>query len=294
MDYTTQGDPNQVTPPIYINTAQATAQNQFFYTNNFFIPDGSNRRIHEIRDKVFHAGYLENGNNAYLLELLGLKDMLHTSKFLMDEISGQFYAVYGNTYQRMSTKPMLEQSWGTGELIDQLAVTRQAFGYTGLSGPTPPLNQPQPTASTTCNLQDDILSKKPVPKTVQYQPLTFSLERLTEHLTIEERTQVHHNYISTMSNHKHKKYLINRLKRSNPHNIPAYEAEMTHHMVMHDDILGRILTILKQDDYYRTLEELPVIDSLMTYDDTQLSLNCMTPPPSLRESPVRQTSSKDN
>ena len=35
MDYTTQGDPNQVTPPVYINTAQATAQNQFFHTNNF-------------------------------------------------------------------------------------------------------------------------------------------------------------------------------------------------------------------------------------------------------------------
>ena len=34
--------------------------------------------------------------------------MLHTSRFLMDEMSGQFYAVYGNTYQRMSTKPMLE------------------------------------------------------------------------------------------------------------------------------------------------------------------------------------------
>ena len=30
MDYTTQCDPNQVTPPVYINTAQATAQNQFF------------------------------------------------------------------------------------------------------------------------------------------------------------------------------------------------------------------------------------------------------------------------
>ena len=49
--------------------------------------------------------------------------MLHTSKFLMDEMSGQFYAVYGITYQRMSTKPMLEQSWGTGELINQLAAT---------------------------------------------------------------------------------------------------------------------------------------------------------------------------
>ena len=75
MDYTTQGNPNQVTPPVYIKMAQATAQNQFFRTNNFSIPDGSNRHIHEIRD------------------------MLHTSKFLMDEMSGQFYTVYGNTYQ---------------------------------------------------------------------------------------------------------------------------------------------------------------------------------------------------
>ena len=98
MDYTTQADPNQVASPIYINTVQATTQNQFCHTNNFFVPDGSNRRIHEIRDKVFHTGYLENGNNAYLLELPGLKDMLHTSRFLMDEMSGQFYAVYGNTY----------------------------------------------------------------------------------------------------------------------------------------------------------------------------------------------------
>ena len=196
--------------------------------------------------------------------------MLHTSRFLMDETSGQFYTVYGNMYQRMSTKPMLEQSWGTGELIDQLAVTRQAFGYTGLSGPTPPLNQPQPAASTTCNLQDNILSKKPAPKTVQYQPPTFSLERLTKHLTMEERIQVHHNTISTISNGKHIKDLINRLKRSDPHNMPAYEAEMTRYMVMHDDVLGRILTILKQDNYYKTLEELPVINSLTTYDDIQL------------------------
>ena len=87
---------------------------------------------------------------------------------------------------------------------------------------------------------------------------------------MEERIQVHHNYISAISNHEHKKDLIKRLKRSNPHNIPAYEAEMTHHMVMHDDVLGRILTILKQDDYYRTLEDLPVINSLTTYNDIQL------------------------
>ena len=42
MDYTTQGDPNQTTLPAYINTVQATTQNQFCRTNNFFIPDGSN------------------------------------------------------------------------------------------------------------------------------------------------------------------------------------------------------------------------------------------------------------
>ena len=188
----------------------------------------------------------------------------------MHEMSGQFYVVYGNTYQQMSTKPMLEHSWGTGELIDQLAATRQAFDYTGLSGPTPPLNQPQPTASTMCNPPDDILSKKPAPKNVQYQPPTFSLERPTGHLTMEERIQVYHNYISAIPNHEHKKDLINRLKRSDPHNIPAYEAEMTRHMVMHDDVLGRILTILKQDDYYRMLEELPVIYGLTAYNDIQL------------------------
>ena len=34
MDYTTQGDPNQVLP-VYINMAQDTTQNQFFCTNNF-------------------------------------------------------------------------------------------------------------------------------------------------------------------------------------------------------------------------------------------------------------------
>ena len=87
---------------------------------------------------------------------------------------------------------------------------------------------------------------------------------------MEERIQVHHNYISAISNREHKKDLIDRLKRSDSHNIPVYEAEMTCHMVLHDDVLGRILTILKQDDYYRTLEELLVIDSLTTYNNIQL------------------------
>ena len=69
---------------------------------------------------------------------------------------------------------------------------------------------------------------------------------------------------------EHKKDLINRLKRSDTHNIPAYEAEMSRHMTLHEDVLERILNILKQDDYYRTLEDLPVIDELTAYDDIRL------------------------
>ena len=42
------------------------------------------------------------------------------------------------------------------------------------------------------------------------------------------------------------------------------------HMTLHEDVLGRILIILKQDDYYRTLEDLPVIDNLTTYNDIKL------------------------
>ena len=104
-NYTTQGDSN-ASPSGSSRPHDIT--NEFLGTNNFFVPDGSNRWIHQIQNKVFHAGYLDNGNNAYLLELSALENMLNTRKFLMDEMSGQFYAVYGNSYQRMSTKPMLQ------------------------------------------------------------------------------------------------------------------------------------------------------------------------------------------
>ena len=186
-DYTTQGDPNQVASPTLTKVQQQNNANQYIDTNNYFIPDGSNRCIHDIQDKVFHTGYLENANNVYLLHLPKLQDMLHTSRFLMDETSGQFYAIYGNTYQKMSTKPMLKEKWGPGELIDQLAATRQAFSYAGLSGSTPCLQHLPPANDG----QDDFISEKPAPKTVQYQPPSFSLDRPMTCLTIEERVQVH-------------------------------------------------------------------------------------------------------
>ena len=205
-DYTTQGDPDASPSSLF---KPQDVNDEFLGTNNFFVPDGSNRQIHQINNKVFNAGYLENGNNAYLLEFPALENMLNTH-----EMSGQFYAVYGNSYQRMSTKPMLQQTWATGELIDELAATRQAFGYTGLAGSTPPLaTEPQPTASTS-QQPDDLLPRQLALKTVQYQPPSFILTRPTTCLTKNERIQVHHNYISGVSSLEHKKDLINRLKRS--------------------------------------------------------------------------------
>ena len=129
--------------------------------------------------------------------------------------------------------------------------------------------EPQPAASTS-HQSDDLMPRQPPPRTVQYQPPSFNLARPTTRLTKNERIQVHHNYISAVSSLEHKKDLINRLKRSDTGNIPAYEAEMYHHMTLHEDVIERVLNILKQDDYYRTLEDLPVIDELTVYDNIKV------------------------
>ena len=58
VDYTTQGDPDA--SPSTSNLFWSTAtDDEFLGTNNFFIPDGSDRCIHQINNKVFHAGYLK-------------------------------------------------------------------------------------------------------------------------------------------------------------------------------------------------------------------------------------------
>ena len=147
---------------------------------------------------------------------------------------------------------------------------RQAFDYTSFAGSTPPLAMETQPAASTSQQPDDLLPRQPPPKTVQYQPPSFNLNRPMTHLTRNERIQVHHNYISAVSSLEHKKDLINRLKRSDTCNIPAYEDEMSRHMTLQEDVIERVLNILKQDDYYRTLEDLPVIDELMAYDDIKV------------------------
>ena len=218
VDYSTQGDPDQVAPQENHKYSQNNSTTAIQNTNNYLIPDGNNRCIHDLQDKTLHAGILKNGHNAYLVKLPDLKSLLCISRYLMDEVTGQFYAIYGNSYQCMCTIPRLFHTWEPGLLIDELAATRHTFSYMGLTGPAPAPqpNQPPPAgpASTAYN-QDmipDLTTQKPPPRTVFYQPLSFNLDRLTRCLMKEERIEVHHNYISAVSNLEHKKDLINRLK----------------------------------------------------------------------------------
>ena len=77
-DYTTQGDPDASPSSSF---KPQDVNDKFLSTNNFFVPDGSNRWIHQIHNKVFHTGYLENGNNAYLLELPALEKHVEHMQF---------------------------------------------------------------------------------------------------------------------------------------------------------------------------------------------------------------------
>ena len=277
VDYSTQGDPNQMALQGNYGYNQNNSMMPIQHTNNYLIPDGSDRHIHDIQDKTLHTGILENGHNAYPVEIPDLKSLLCTSRYLMNEVTGQFYTVFGNSYQHMCTIPRLFHTWEPGQLIDELAATRCTFGCMGPTGPVPTTQISQPhlvhpvSPAYTEDLIPDLTTQKPPPRTVPYQPLSFNLDRPTKHLTKEERLEVYHNYFSAVSNLEHKKDLINRLKRNEQHNILTYEAEMTCHMALHNDVLGRIHTILKQDDYFRALEELPAIDGLHVYDDIQLS-----------------------
>ena len=176
VDYSTQGDPNQMAPQGNYEYIQNNSTMPIQHTNNYLIPDGSDRCIHDIQDKTFHRGILENGHNAYLVELPDLKSLLCTSKYLMDEVTGQFYAVFGNSYQCMCTTPRLIHSWEPGQLIDELAATRCAFGCMGPTGPVPATQISQPhladpvSTAYTDDIIPDLTTQTPPPRAVPYQP----------------------------------------------------------------------------------------------------------------------------
>ena len=163
-DYTTQGDPD-ASPSTSNLFGSNVTNDEFLSTNNFFHARRQQQMNPPDRQQSFSCRLSGKWQQCISPGATGSREMLNTRKFLMDEMSGQFYAVYGNSYQQMSTKPMLQQAWATGELINELAATRQAFGYTGLARLTPPLAMGmQPTASMSCQ-PGDLLPRQPAPKT---------------------------------------------------------------------------------------------------------------------------------
>ena len=90
VDYSTQGDPDQVAPQGNHEYSQNNPTTAVQNTNNYLISDGSDRCIHDLQDKILHTGILENGHNAYLVELPDVKSLLHTSRYLMDKLQVSF------------------------------------------------------------------------------------------------------------------------------------------------------------------------------------------------------------
>ena len=86
---------------------------------------------------------------------------------------------------------------------------------------------------------------------------------------MDKRLEVHNNYISVISNKMHKIDLINRLKKSKPHNAAHYQRQMEQQLVQHDDVIHRLLDIMKTDDYFRRTEDLPLIDPLVAYEEVE-------------------------
>ena len=73
-------------------------------------------------------------------------------------------------------------------------------------------------------------------------------------LEMHKRIEVHNNYISAISNKLHTIDLIDSLKKSKLHNAAHYQAELGRLLVHHDDVIDRVLNIMKMDDYYRKVK----------------------------------------
>ena len=65
----------------------------------------------------------------------------------------------------------------------------------------------------------------------------------------------------------HKLDLIHRLKKSEPHNAVHYQRQLDQHLMRHDDVIHRLMDIMKADDYFRQTEDLPLIHPLTAHEE---------------------------
>ena len=178
---------------------------------------------------------------------------------------------------------MLLSTWCEGQLVDELEETNTLFGLPPKEAPSPArqpaASQHLPPAiiqrSQSCALNraendkavPDLNNQPPPPRTVEYLKPSFGLERPVHRLRMDERLEVHNNFISAISNKMHKLDLVHRLKKSEPHNAVHYQRQLDQHLMRHDDVMHRLIDIMKVDDYFRRTEDLPLINPLMTHEE---------------------------
>ena len=251
VDYSTQGDPDQSAhSPI---TGLAHEQTSIVNTHNYLLPDGTGRRTLDIPISKRKPFILESGHAAYQIQLETLEPVLETSTYLLDRLTRQSHTVYDNGYRQMATTPMLLSTWHEGQLIDELEETHALFGLppkeavsparqTAASQRLPPavIQRSQSCAQNTVENDEavpDLNNQPPPPRTVEYLEPSFSLERPVRRLEMDERLEVHNNFISAISNKMHKLDLVHRLKKSEPHNVVHYQRQLDQHLMRHDDVI---------------------------------------------------------
>ena len=263
VDYSTQGDPNEPAPSP--TTGLGNKLNNIDNTRNFLLPDGTGIRILDIPISERKPFILDNGHSAYQIQLENLEPVLETSTYLIDRLTGQFHAVYDDGYQQMATMPMIWSTWEEGQLVAKLNKTCTCFGLPATNTPVkkPAVCQQVPAVviqRSQSHLQQaapediavpELTNQPPHPRTVEYLEPSFSLERPVRRLKMDERLEVHNNFISAISNKMHKVDLICRLKKSEPHNSAHYQKQLNQQLTRHDDVIHQLVDIMKTDDYFR-------------------------------------------
>ena len=68
---------------------------------------------------------------------------------------------------------------------------------------------------------------------------------------MDKRLEVNNNFISAISNKMHKVDLMCRLRKNEPHNAAHYQEQLNQQLTRHDDVIHRLMDIMKTDDYFR-------------------------------------------
>ena len=105
----------------------------------------------------------------------------------------------------------------------------------------------------------DLMDKPAPPRAIMCLEPSFSLERPVPRLKMDERLEVHNNYISAISNIMHKIDLINRLKNSEPHSAAHYQRQLEQQLVQHNNVIHGLVDIMKTNDYFRRTKDLPMM-----------------------------------